>query len=234
MEAWREADRSVGRQLDALLAGEPDLTPYEVAGAVARAIAPGMQLVVGASSPVRDLDLMMRPTGVGERRKTIANRGLAGIDGTVSTAIGAALGRDQGPTIALMGDVTFLHDSNGLVLGPREPRPDLTIVVVNDDGGSIFTDARARRSAPTPTGSTTSSGRRTGSTWRRSAPPPGPRTCGSAASPSWSRPWPRRTAASRWSRYRCGATTGASSTRGSARSARVPRLTPGGAGGGVR
>ena len=37
-----------------------------------------------------------------------------------------------------MGDVTFLHDSNGLVLGPDEPRPDLTIVVVNDDGGSIF------------------------------------------------------------------------------------------------
>ena len=38
-----------------------------------------------------------------------------------------------------MGDVTFLHDANGLVLGPREARPDLTIVVVNDDGGSIFT-----------------------------------------------------------------------------------------------
>ena len=37
-----------------------------------------------------------------------------------------------------MGDVTFLHDSNGLVLGPDEPRPDLTVVVVNDDGGSIF------------------------------------------------------------------------------------------------
>ena len=38
-----------------------------------------------------------------------------------------------------MGDVTFLHDSNGLVLGPGQPTPDLTIVVVNDDGGSIFT-----------------------------------------------------------------------------------------------
>ena len=48
------------------------------------------------------------------------------------------LGREGGSTVALMGDVTFLHDSNGLVLGPREPRPDLTIVVVNDDGGAIF------------------------------------------------------------------------------------------------
>jgi 2-succinyl-5-enolpyruvyl-6-hydroxy-3-cyclohexene-1-carboxylate synthase len=69
----------------------------------------------------------------------IANRGLSGIDGVVSTAIGASLGRpDSTRSLALVGDVTFLHDSNGLVLGPDEPRPDLTVVVVNDDGGSIF------------------------------------------------------------------------------------------------
>ncbi len=138
LDAWRAADRSVSRRLDALLAAEADLTPYEVAGAVSRALPPGGQLVVGASSPIRDLDLMARPTPVGSRRRTIANRGLSGIDGVVSTAIGAALGRPSGPTYALVGDVTFLHDSNGLVLGPDEPRPDLTIVVVNDDGGSIF------------------------------------------------------------------------------------------------
>jgi 2-succinyl-5-enolpyruvyl-6-hydroxy-3-cyclohexene-1-carboxylate synthase len=139
LEEWRDADRAVARRLDALLAAEPDLTPYEVAGAVSRALPPGGQLVVGASSPIRDLDLMVRPYPVGSRRKTIANRGLSGIDGVVSTAIGAALGRDSdAPTFALMGDVTFLHDSNGLVLGPDEARPDLTIVVVNDDGGSIF------------------------------------------------------------------------------------------------
>jgi 2-succinyl-5-enolpyruvyl-6-hydroxy-3-cyclohexene-1-carboxylate synthase len=76
---------------------------------------------------------------VGARRKVVANRGLAGIDGTVSTAIGAALARPSSTrALALMGDVTFLHDANGLVLGPHEPVPDLTIVVVNDDGGSIF------------------------------------------------------------------------------------------------
>ena len=75
---------------------------------------------------------------VGGRRKVIANRGLSGIDGVVSTAIGAALGRTSSRSLALVGDVTFLHDSNGLVLGPREAEPDLTIVVVNDDGGSIF------------------------------------------------------------------------------------------------
>lgn len=140
LEEWRAADRSVGRQLDALLAAEPDLTPYEVAGTVARSLPEGGLLVVGASSPIRDLDLMVPRYRVGARRKVLANRGLAGIDGTVSTAIGAALAR-PGSTraLALMGDVTFLHDAGGLVLGPGEPRPDLTIVVVNDDGGSIFT-----------------------------------------------------------------------------------------------
>jgi 2-succinyl-5-enolpyruvyl-6-hydroxy-3-cyclohexene-1-carboxylate synthase len=82
---------------------------------------------------------MAAPYTVGERRKVIANRGLSGIDGTISTAIGAALGRPRSSrALALMGDVTFLHDSNALVIGPDRPRPDLTIVVVNDDGGSIF------------------------------------------------------------------------------------------------
>ncbi|WP_244963088.1 thiamine pyrophosphate-dependent enzyme [Nocardioides dongkuii] len=139
LAAWQDADRSVSRQLDALLAAERGLTPYEVAGAVGRAVPSGGLLFVGASSPIRDLDLMLRGYAVGDRRKLVANRGLSGIDGVVSSAIGAALGRPRSTrSIALMGDVTFLHDSNGLVLGPDEPRPNLTIVVVNDDGGSIF------------------------------------------------------------------------------------------------
>lgn len=65
------------------------------------------------------------------------NRGVAGIDGTVSAAVGAALVH-HGPSYALLGDLTFLHDSNGLLTGTLERRPDLTIVVVNDDGGGIF------------------------------------------------------------------------------------------------
>lgn len=139
LEQWRTADRSVARQLDALLAAEPELTPHEVAGAVSRALPAEGLLFVGASSPIRDLDLMVARYAVGDRRKVIANRGLSGIDGTISSAVGAALGRPRSSrAIALMGDVTFLHDANGLVLGPAEARPDLTIVVVNDDGGSIF------------------------------------------------------------------------------------------------
>jgi 2-succinyl-5-enolpyruvyl-6-hydroxy-3-cyclohexene-1-carboxylate synthase len=71
-----------------------------------------------------------------------SNRGVAGIDGTVSTAIGAALAIDRvsgGRTVALIGDLTFVHDASGLLIGPTEPTPQrLTIVVSNDNGGGIF------------------------------------------------------------------------------------------------
>ncbi|HEX5088091.1 MAG TPA: 2-succinyl-5-enolpyruvyl-6-hydroxy-3-cyclohexene-1-carboxylic-acid synthase [Nocardioides sp.] len=138
LAAWQAADASVSRQLDRLV-DEAGFTAYHVADAVARALPRQGLLVVGASNPIRDLDLMAPSYEIGSRRKVIANRGLSGIDGTISTAVGAALGREtQVRNLALMGDVTFLHDANGLVLGPDEPRPDLTIVVANDDGGSIF------------------------------------------------------------------------------------------------
>ena len=121
------------------MAQQPDLTPYDVAAAVNAANPPGGLLFVGASNPIRDLDLMATAHPVGERRMVLANRGLAGIDGTVSSAIGAALGRPRSArAIAYVGDVTFLHDATALMLGPDETRPDLTIVVANDDGGSIF------------------------------------------------------------------------------------------------
>ena len=93
-------------------------------------------LVLGSSNPVRDVDLAVAGPIADE---VLANRGLAGIDGVVSTAVGIALTRTPAPTYALLGDLTFLHDANGLLIGPDEPTPDLTLVVVNDDGGGIFT-----------------------------------------------------------------------------------------------
>ena len=136
---WRDRDAARGRLLDAFLAGRDGLGPHQVAGAVARALPPRGLLFVGASNPVRDLDLMVPRYTVGDRRLVIGNRGLAGIDGSVATAVGATLGRPSTTrAFALLGDVTFLHDVNGLLIGPDEPRPDLTVVVVNDDGGSIF------------------------------------------------------------------------------------------------
>ena len=136
---WRRRDAELGDRLDALLAAEQGLTPHHVAGALSAALPPHGLLFVGASNPVRDLDLMVAEYPVGEHRMVVANRGLAGIDGTVSSAIGAALARPRtSRAFALLGDVTFLHDTNGLVAGPGEERPDLMLVVVNDDGGSIF------------------------------------------------------------------------------------------------
>ncbi len=140
LEEWRARDVEVAGRLDAVLDEAGDLTPHHVAAAVSAAVPADGLLFVGASNPVRDLDLTAVPYPVGERRLVIANRGLAGIDGSVSTAIGAALGRPRSRrALALLGDVTFVHDANGLVIGPGERRPDLMIVVANDDGGSIFT-----------------------------------------------------------------------------------------------
>ena len=96
-------------------------------------------LFVGSSNSARDVDLAMSPSTRRAPLTVVASRGLAGIDGCVSTAIGLALAQPQRPAYALMGDLTFLHDSNGLLVGPHEPQPDLTIVVTNDDGGGIFT-----------------------------------------------------------------------------------------------
>ena len=123
----------------AQLAAHPLTTGLHVAAAVANAVRSGDQLVLGASNPVRDIALVgFNTPGV----KVRSNRGVAGIDGTVSTAIGAALAHeraDGGRTVALIGDLTFVHDSSGLLVGPTEPNPrNLTIVVSNDNGGGIF------------------------------------------------------------------------------------------------
>jgi 2-succinyl-5-enolpyruvyl-6-hydroxy-3-cyclohexene-1-carboxylate synthase len=112
------------------------LRGIDIAEMLWREIPSGATLFVGSSNSVRDLDLT---AGGRDRPLTVvANRGLAGIDGCVSTASGIALA-GPGPTYAWIGDLTFLHDANGLLVGPLERRPDLTLVITNDDGGGIFT-----------------------------------------------------------------------------------------------
>src|SRR6201986_1527994 len=127
----------------AQLAAHPLTTGLHVAAALTDALRPGDPLVLGASNPVRDAALVGLDThGVRVR----SNRGVAGIDGTVSTAIGAALAHERSGTgdspartVALIVDLTFVHDSSGLLIGPTEPTPrNLTIVVSNDNGGGIF------------------------------------------------------------------------------------------------
>ncbi len=94
----------------------------------------GVDLVSGSSMPIRDVDTFFRKT---EKDITIfANRGTNGIDGVVSTAFGIQAARKR-PTWLLIGDLSFLHDVNGLIVS-RFHEMDLTIVIVNNDGGGIF------------------------------------------------------------------------------------------------
>jgi 2-succinyl-5-enolpyruvyl-6-hydroxy-3-cyclohexene-1-carboxylate synthase len=141
-ESWlrrcAELNRHVVSAVREQLQSWPLTTGLHVAAAVAATLREGDQLVLGASNPVRDAALVsLNTAGI----KVRSNRGVAGIDGTVSTAIGAALAHDGtgGRTIALIGDLTFVHDASGLVIGPTEPVPQqLSIVVSNDNGGGIF------------------------------------------------------------------------------------------------
>ncbi|HJC69776.1 MAG TPA: 2-succinyl-5-enolpyruvyl-6-hydroxy-3-cyclohexene-1-carboxylic-acid synthase [Candidatus Brachybacterium intestinipullorum] len=148
IEAWRTA-------ADASAAALPHPWQQRAALAVWEASGPGDLLVLGSSSLVRDLEQHAGPTAA----RVIANRGLAGIDGTTAMAGGLALARAAGaasdgaagPSAAgpnaaerpgrtrlLVGDLTALHDLTGLLVGPEEPRPDLDVIVVDDGGGRIF------------------------------------------------------------------------------------------------
>ncbi|MFZ5869221.1 MAG: 2-succinyl-5-enolpyruvyl-6-hydroxy-3-cyclohexene-1-carboxylic-acid synthase [Actinomycetota bacterium] len=132
-EGWRAAGSAAADALDAVLG--TSLSGPVVAREVAAATAPGDVLVAAASNPVRDLDLAGRPWS--SARTVVANRGLSGIDGTLSTATGVALASGA-RTRALVGDLAFLHDLGGLLLGPGEPQAQVQVVVLNDDGGGIF------------------------------------------------------------------------------------------------
>jgi len=133
---WAAADRIAAVALERALPKAP--LGMRLAAALVAGLPDGALLTLGSSNPVRDVALAARP----RRGLTVlANRGVAGIDGTVSTAAGATLAHSAaggGPGFALLGDLTLLHDTTGLVIGPDEPRPDLTIVVLNDVGGGIF------------------------------------------------------------------------------------------------
>lgn len=147
LTAWTEAAREESAALAGSLEGSRDATPAgasawpsgpALADAVLTALPEGARLFLGSSNGVRHVDLVRGLHGP-DHAEVLANRGLAGIDGCVSTAVGLALADDR-PTYALLGDLTFLHDANGLLIGPGEPFADLTIVVGNDDGGAIFGD----------------------------------------------------------------------------------------------
>jgi 2-succinyl-5-enolpyruvyl-6-hydroxy-3-cyclohexene-1-carboxylate synthase len=137
-QQWADGGELVSKAAGAIIeAAWP--SGLAIAATVLAGLPSEAMLFVGSSNSVRDVDLAMAPSGRAAPLTVLASRGLAGIDGSVSTAIGLALAAPHLPAYALLGDLTFLHDSNGLLMGPQEPQPDLTIVVTNDDGGGIFT-----------------------------------------------------------------------------------------------
>jgi 2-succinyl-5-enolpyruvyl-6-hydroxy-3-cyclohexene-1-carboxylate synthase len=134
LEGWRRADDAARCAVDAVLDEEDGLTEPRLARDLVLWLPEDALLWAASSMPVRDIDVhAVTRADV----RVLASRGTSGIDGTVSAAIGAALAHG-GPAFALIGDLAFLHDAPGLALGPSEPRPDLCLVVVNNDGGGIF------------------------------------------------------------------------------------------------
>lgn len=133
-----------------LAAVRAPVTRRSLVEAAWRATWPHDRLVLGASRLIREADKVVP----GKKISVHANRGLAGIDGTVSTAVGIALasqaGNDAGGTTrVVLGDLALLHDVGALLFGVGEARPRIQVIVGNDNGGTIFDGLEVGTTAPT-------------------------------------------------------------------------------------
>jgi 2-succinyl-5-enolpyruvyl-6-hydroxy-3-cyclohexene-1-carboxylate synthase len=149
VEAPRSGDLARRREYAKaeLAAARASITRPVLALSVWRATWPHDRLVLGASRLIREADRVVP----GKKITVHANRGLAGIDGTVSTAIGVALASQTdargGITRVLLGDLTLLHDVGGLLIGEGETQPRVQLIVGNDGGGTIFDSLEVASSA---------------------------------------------------------------------------------------
>lgn len=130
---WKQCERNARTALDLQFLKSNQLTEPQCAVTVSESLEPGSNLVVSSSMPVRDLE-WFAPARDGVR--VFSNRGVNGIDGVVSTAVGVALS-SKAPTALLIGDIAMLHDSNGLLNLIRRD-VQMKIIVVDNEGGGIF------------------------------------------------------------------------------------------------
>jgi 2-succinyl-5-enolpyruvyl-6-hydroxy-3-cyclohexene-1-carboxylate synthase len=134
VDGWLDAGRRADAAIRDVIGGFREPFEGSVFSELEAALPDGAVVLVGSSMPVRDLDAFL--TTGGARVRCLANRGVNGIDGVVSTALGAAAA-DAGPVLLVVGDVSFVHDLNALVAA-RLHRLSATVVVVDNDGGGIF------------------------------------------------------------------------------------------------
>jgi 2-succinyl-5-enolpyruvyl-6-hydroxy-3-cyclohexene-1-carboxylate synthase len=132
LSSWRSADELAAEAILGVLGGE--LSEPALAAELGVLLSEDATLFVASSMPVRDIETFwpVRP----DPPRALCNRGANGIDGTVSSAFGAAAA-DESPVVLLIGDVALAHDIGGL-LAARRTEAKLTIVLVNNDGGGIF------------------------------------------------------------------------------------------------
>jgi len=133
---WQYADRVTRQTIQAAIQDFNEFFEGRVFTELVNLLPDGTTLYAGNSMPVRDLDTFFWSTR--ERLHIMGNRGANGIDGVVSSALGASVAAGQNePTILVLGDLSFFHDLNGL-LAARLHGLNLTIVLINNDGGGIF------------------------------------------------------------------------------------------------
>ncbi len=133
LRAWTSADAAARAAIASHLREAVELSEPAVIADLAAELPDVAAVFAGNSMPVRDLDSFFAASGAGVR--FMANRGVNGIDGVVSSALGAATVAE--PLVLVVGDLSFYHDQNGLLAAKRHAI-DATIVLVNNDGGGIF------------------------------------------------------------------------------------------------
>ncbi|MCX7623327.1 MAG: 2-succinyl-5-enolpyruvyl-6-hydroxy-3-cyclohexene-1-carboxylic-acid synthase [Thermomicrobium sp.] len=141
---WRQLDRLARATLDAAVIACTELFEGRVFRELATLLPDNAALIAGNSMPVRDLDSFF--PSIERPLRLFANRGANGIDGVTSTALGIAAVH-PGPTVLVTGDLSFYHDLPGL-LAARRHRLRATIVLINNDGGGIFSFLPQAREVP--------------------------------------------------------------------------------------